>query len=154
MKYRWMITALALMGAFSARAGAAMAPRLALHDCTVLDISVPARCGTFRVREDRAAQGGRELELNLVIVPAEGPTPAADPVFILAGGAGQVGMDLTSLAARPERVGVPGVGVPGPDVPGPDVPGADREPLGVDARCVAELTWPPFVVAGPADSPR
>jgi pimeloyl-ACP methyl ester carboxylesterase len=72
-------------------------PGLSLRDCTVLDGAARARCGTFTVPEDRAAPGGRRIDLELVVVPAERPDPEPDPVFVLAGGPGQVATELTPL---------------------------------------------------------
>jgi pimeloyl-ACP methyl ester carboxylesterase len=49
---------------------------------------VPARCGTFRVPENRAAPGGRMLALNVVILPARN-AGAHEPVYFISGGPGQ-----------------------------------------------------------------
>ena len=50
-----------LLSLIQAVAGAQTpAPRLSLEECTVLEDSVQARCGTYRVYEDRTAQAGRE----------------------------------------------------------------------------------------------
>src|SRR5262245_7313130 len=46
-------------------------------------------CGKHQVLEDRGAQSGRKITLNIVILPASSPTPAPDPIFFLAGGPGQ-----------------------------------------------------------------
>lgn len=77
--------------------GVAAAPRIALRDCSVLDGAVPARCGTLRVPEDRAARNGRALALNLVVIPAERAGAASDPLFVIAGGPGQVGTALVEM---------------------------------------------------------
>ena len=58
------------------------------------------RCGRYRVYEDRAAGAGRQIELNLVIVPAESAVPATDAVFILAGGPGRVAKELVPTMLR------------------------------------------------------
>src|SRR5262249_28014043 len=50
--------------------------------------------GTFTVFEDRAAAGGRRLDLDVVVLRARAATPAPDPLFFLAGGPGQ---DATTL---------------------------------------------------------
>jgi pimeloyl-ACP methyl ester carboxylesterase len=44
--------------------------------------------GTFRVWEDRQTRSGRALQLDVVVLPATGPQPQPDPVFVLAGGPG------------------------------------------------------------------
>lgn len=45
--------------------------------------------GTFAVFEDRKAQKGRMIHLNVVILHVTGENPKSDPVFILAGGPGE-----------------------------------------------------------------
>ena len=47
-----------------------------------------ALCGTLRVYEDRTAQSGRMIDLNIVIIKAQSEDPAPDPIFYLAGGPG------------------------------------------------------------------
>jgi pimeloyl-ACP methyl ester carboxylesterase len=47
-----------------------------------------ARCGTFTVFENRAAKSGRQIALNVAVLPALNKDHALDPVFILAGGPG------------------------------------------------------------------
>lgn len=62
--------------------------RVALAPCT-LKGGLQARCGTLEVMEDRQRPGGRKLGLRVVVVPALARAPAADPLFLLAGGPGQ-----------------------------------------------------------------
>ena len=50
--------------------------------------SEPLLCGTHSVFENRAAREGRRIALNIVVLPAQSPTPADDPVFVFAGGPG------------------------------------------------------------------
>jgi pimeloyl-ACP methyl ester carboxylesterase len=50
--------------------------------------------GSYAVFEDREAQSGRMIHLDLVILHATGPDPKPDPVFYLAGGPGQAAADL------------------------------------------------------------
>lgn len=47
-----------------------------------------AECGTLRVYENRTAQGGRMIDLNIVVIRAQSEHPAPDPIFYLAGGPG------------------------------------------------------------------
>lgn len=58
----------------------------AMRPCTSGGAS--AVCGTLEVPEDRADPAGRVIELEVVVIPASTPTPAADPVFFLTGGPG------------------------------------------------------------------
>jgi len=50
--------------------------------------------GSFAVFEDREAQSGRMIRLDLVVLHATGPDPEPDPVFYLAGGPGQAAAGL------------------------------------------------------------
>ena len=69
-------------------------PALELEDCRLDGVSVPARCGSLTVFEDRAAGAGRTIDLNLVVVSAVSGSPEPDPLFFLAGGPGQAATDL------------------------------------------------------------
>lgn len=70
-------------------AACASAPQAArLHPCQIPGVPFEARCGTHEVREDRTARAGRKIPLHIVVLPARGPRPAADPVFFLEGGPG------------------------------------------------------------------
>jgi pimeloyl-ACP methyl ester carboxylesterase len=80
--------------------GGAPSSRLQLRECAVLEGEVPARCGTFRVPEDRGTRAGREIALEVVVVPAQGPSRAPDPVMVLAGGPGQVATELVEMVRR------------------------------------------------------
>jgi pimeloyl-ACP methyl ester carboxylesterase len=57
-----------------------------------------AFCGTSRVPEDREDPGGRSVDLNIVVIPAERPRPEPDPVFFLAGGPGGAATDSWGTA--------------------------------------------------------
>lgn len=58
-----------------------------LQSCEVKGTS-GALCGTYDVYEDGAAQAGRKIKLNIVVLPALGAHAAPDPVFWLHGGPG------------------------------------------------------------------
>ena len=65
---------------------------LPLEDCTLslrTGYQVDARCGKLTVSEDRSDPGGRQIELNVAVVPAIKRNPEPDPLFLLAGGPGQ-----------------------------------------------------------------
>jgi len=65
---------------------------LELADCVLPTASgqqLDARCGTLVVPEDRANAAGRQVSLNIALVPAIKRKPAPDPLFMLAGGPGQ-----------------------------------------------------------------
>ena len=46
-------------------------------------------CGSFAVWEDRAAQEGRRIALNVIVLRATGEKPAPDPLFLFGGGPGE-----------------------------------------------------------------
>ena len=65
---------------------------LTLTDCalpTSTDRQIDAQCGVLNVPEDRANLDGRQIALNIALVPAVKRKPAPDPLFMLAGGPGQ-----------------------------------------------------------------
>lgn len=51
--------------------------------------SVPARCTSLAVPEDRSTPDGRQRSLSLVWIAAEDPQAPRDPLVLLAGGPGQ-----------------------------------------------------------------
>ncbi|HSC25851.1 MAG TPA: alpha/beta fold hydrolase [Vicinamibacterales bacterium] len=53
-----------------------------------------ARCARLAVRENRADPRSRTIGLRIVTLAATGPTPASDPIFLLAGGPGQAASEL------------------------------------------------------------
>jgi pimeloyl-ACP methyl ester carboxylesterase len=70
-------------------------------------VSVPARCGTLRVPEDREYPKGGSIALKVAVVPALNRRSTAAPMFLLAGGPGQsaiqVYVALNSAFARINR---------------------------------------------------
>jgi pimeloyl-ACP methyl ester carboxylesterase len=48
-----------------------------------------AKCGTLKVYEDRSTNTGRQITLNLAIIPAVSRNAEPDPLFFLSGGPGQ-----------------------------------------------------------------
>src|SRR5262249_60384206 len=68
-------------------------PRAALHPCSLPGAAGEARCAKYEVFEDRAARRGRKIALNIVVLPAVGPSPAPDPLFWLHGGPGAAATD-------------------------------------------------------------
>jgi pimeloyl-ACP methyl ester carboxylesterase len=69
--------------------------------------SIPARCGTLRVPEDREHPKDRSIELKVAVVPALNRRSTAAPMFLLAGGPGQsaqqVYASVSSAFARINR---------------------------------------------------
>ncbi|HYE86778.1 MAG TPA: alpha/beta fold hydrolase, partial [Vicinamibacterales bacterium] len=60
-----------------------------LKPCTGNDTPVDAYCGTLKVYENRATKQGRQIDLNIVVLPALRADAQPDPLFFLAGGPGQ-----------------------------------------------------------------
>ena len=64
--------------------------------CTVPNLLGSARCGVFRVWEDREAQRGRTIDIAFVVLAALDSTQrAADAIVLLPGGPGQAFTDGT-----------------------------------------------------------
>jgi pimeloyl-ACP methyl ester carboxylesterase len=68
-------------------------PKISLESCHLSapgsTLRIAAKCGKIKVYEDRQAETGRMIELNLAIIPAVSRNPEPDPVFFLAGGPGE-----------------------------------------------------------------
>jgi len=106
--------------------------------CEFERLESPARCGTYRVFEDREAMEGRTVDLAFVILEATGPDPVEGEVVIpLPGGPGQSFTDGAAFVARGAAhllrsrdillVDVRGVGrSQSLDCPAFDIPLADR----------------------------
>lgn len=72
---------------------------LALAPCDVKGVE-GARCGTLEVPEDWAAPQGRRISLRVMVLPATGGAPSAEPVFVLTGGPGQSATEDAADFAR------------------------------------------------------
>jgi len=60
-----------------------------LKPCTGDDTPVDAYCGSLSVYENRATKQGRQIDLNIVVLPALRADAEPDPLVFLAGGPGQ-----------------------------------------------------------------
>ena len=92
--HRRLLPTLAVAVTVAAAGGAAAQPAPELTDCRLDGVSVPARCGSLTVFEDRAAAAGRTLDLEVVVIPAVSDNADPDPLFFLAGGPGQAATEL------------------------------------------------------------
>lgn len=70
---------------------------VALTACRLPGVEQQARCGKHEVFENREAQSGRRIKLNIAVVPARNRAHEPDPIVVLAGGPGQ---SAVSLAAQ------------------------------------------------------
>lgn len=99
--FRAMLAA-AFAAVLTGGAGASAADQrlgLELKPCTLPNGAGEARCGVFRVPEDRARPSGRILPLKVVVIPARSKTPL-EPVFLLLGGPGQAATDAAPFIAK------------------------------------------------------
>lgn len=60
-----------------------------LARCSSDDGPLDSYCGKIQVWENRAAETGRKIDLNVVLLPGLRRTSVPDPMFFLAGGPGQ-----------------------------------------------------------------
>jgi pimeloyl-ACP methyl ester carboxylesterase len=72
----------------AAEVSASPPPKLVLGDCPAGEFPPDARCGTYEVFENRDAQSGRKITLQVVVLPATGTPRRDDPVTYFAGGPG------------------------------------------------------------------
>ena len=56
-----------------------------------------AKCGTYRVYEDRSARAGRQIDLNIAVLPATTDHVEPDPLFYFAGGPGGAATDMAAM---------------------------------------------------------
>ena len=75
------------------------APQIKLDPCTTA-VDKEARCGKYLVYEDREAKSGRQISLNILVLPALTPKPAPDPVFFLEGGPGVSAVNTAKIGNR------------------------------------------------------
>ena len=61
----------------------------ALQPCQLPELSRPARCGVFELPENPSRPHGRQLAINVAIVPAAAEKTLADPIVVLMGGPGE-----------------------------------------------------------------
>ena len=90
MTWRILLCATVSAAAISCATAPEIAPRrsLQLVPCVVPKSEQQVLCGRHAVFEDRAADTGRRVVLNVVVAPALTTTPRPDPVFVLVGGPG------------------------------------------------------------------
>ena len=74
-------------------------PTIPLEACRLTG-GVAAQCGELLVYEDRAAASGRQIPLNIAVLPATGSSNVVedDPLFLLAGGPGQAAVEAYASA--------------------------------------------------------
>ncbi len=77
----------------TAAPAAEASPADILESCEVRGVSGTALCGTYEVWEDRDAQAGRRIGLNILVLPARDPRPELGAYVSLSGGPGAAATD-------------------------------------------------------------
>lgn len=66
---------------------------LILNDCILSSsgqsVHLTAKCGVLEVYENRSANSGKTIPLQIAVIPAVSRSPKPDPIFFLAGGPGE-----------------------------------------------------------------
>ena len=80
-----------------------------LADCQLsapgLSIRLAAKCGSLQVYEDRSTAMGKQINLNLAVIPAVSRNPEPDPLFFLTGGPGQAATEsYVQLSSAFDRI--------------------------------------------------
>jgi pimeloyl-ACP methyl ester carboxylesterase len=78
--------------------------RVSLEPCRTQDGNTEGLCGKYEVYENRQTQSGRKIALNIMVLPATGDKPSADPFFPLAGGPGQSAVEAFPVAGYTAKV--------------------------------------------------
>jgi pimeloyl-ACP methyl ester carboxylesterase len=91
------MSAMAVLGLAACTGQDTTKATLALNECRVTGLESAVRCATLQVPENRAAPGGRNIPINIVVLPATARTKLPDPIFLFAGGPSQAATDF----ARP-----------------------------------------------------
>ena len=88
-----VLNAVLLTACVQRAAAPTVSQTLALSDCVLstpnVEDQVTAKCGALSVAEDPSNPQGRQINLNIAVVPAIRRSPEPDPLFILVGGPGQ-----------------------------------------------------------------
>jgi pimeloyl-ACP methyl ester carboxylesterase len=74
----------------------ALAAQVLLTPCAIEGVPGDARCGSYRVWENRDTKQGRQIDLSIIVLAATTADRRPDPLFALAGGPG----DAPSFNAR------------------------------------------------------
>ena len=77
---------------------------VSLEPCRTADGNTEGLCGKYEVYENRKAQNGRKIPLNIMVLPALSDKPSPDPWFAIAGGPGQSSVEAYPLAGFTAKV--------------------------------------------------
>ena len=101
--YTFLLIFLLLASCSPGNLTAAPKPSITLEDCALTSPNgnqVDAQCGTLTVPEDRANPDGRQIDLNIAVIPAIKRSSQPDPLFMLAGGPGQSAVEAFPVMIR------------------------------------------------------
>ena len=73
-----------------------MESSISLTRCSPHPRFAEAFCGHHSVPEDRSKEDGRQIKLNIMMVPSVRANAKLDPIFVFAGGPGQGAVDVSS----------------------------------------------------------
>jgi pimeloyl-ACP methyl ester carboxylesterase len=96
---RSLLACLILVAVASHGCAVDQADGLTLKACTVPGVRGKALCGRLPVPEDRTAEGGRTIELNVVVLKARAAVAEPDPIFFLHGGPGAAATEAAPIFA-------------------------------------------------------
>jgi len=96
-----VLLALCILGMLGAVPAEAMPPNPApLHSCQPEGFEEEVLCGTIEVPENPERPDGRQIGMNVMVLPAIGPNPAPEPLFIFNGGPGEGVVDGAPYIAK------------------------------------------------------
>lgn len=92
-----------MLGLIAAASAVANIASFVPTECTRALVAAKVRCGTVTVPEDRSKPDGRQIRLNIIVIPAKQPSNVGQALFELEGGPGladtnNVGFYLTDGA--------------------------------------------------------
>lgn len=100
----WLLVSILATACGAASSATGEEATLALTECQLstpgVDVTVNARCGSLAVLENPADPEGRQIVLNVAVVPAVWRASQPDPLFVLAGGPGQAAVEIYPALAR------------------------------------------------------
>ena len=88
--------AAALLASACSSSPEATHPAIVLDSCRLPGVDSLAKCGTYKVWENRETKAGRQIAIDIAIVPAKARASDADPIVVFAGGPGQGAVALAS----------------------------------------------------------
>ncbi len=79
----------------------ALFAQIALIPCNIEGVPGPARCGTYRVWENRETKRGRQINISITVLDALTANRKPDPLVFLQGGPGDAPLDTSCANSIP-----------------------------------------------------